>query len=288
MDSYEILRILRLETPAEKVKTLSRLAAAQVGVDGGQWLRPTVNNIRKEPDYSQEPRILFLAAAWEPSNHKGADKLKNEEREHITRTRAQCIETLRREFGTLFLGGFPHTDYARKYFRGALLDDPSFFRKGTYVSLMKQHPVCVATTGLHGSIGWKLAEYVACSRAILTERMNYVVPGGFEIEKNFLEFDGPESCAENAARLMADHELRCRLMRNNNSYYEESLEPAKLVSRTLDIALKRSGAKQNMSSVTAFNKVLKLPEVSSSPTESQARCEKGEWCPGYSEEEHKT
>lgn len=38
--------------------------------------------------------------------------------------------------------------------------------------LMKQSRICIATTGLHDSIGWKFAEYVVAGRTIVIEPLN--------------------------------------------------------------------------------------------------------------------
>lgn len=52
--------------------------------------------------------------------------------------------------------------------------------KRAYLHRMQHTEICVASTGLHGSTGWKLAEYVAAGRAIVTEPLRYTLPGGFE------------------------------------------------------------------------------------------------------------
>jgi hypothetical protein len=105
------------------------------------------------------------------------------------------------------------------------------------MKLLKRFPICIATTGIHGSIGWKIAEYVSYSKAIVTERLNYRVPGNFEKELNYLEFVSPEDCVESAVRLFQDYKLRCQLMINNYRYYQSYLRPDSLVMNTLAIAI---------------------------------------------------
>jgi hypothetical protein len=98
---------------------------------------------------------------------------------------------------------------------------------------MRSHAICVATTGLHGSIGWKLAEYVAFSKAIITEKLVYTVPGDFGPGRNYIEFASPEDCAAAAMRLVEDRGLRERLMLNNVAYYRAYLRPDALVGNAM-------------------------------------------------------
>ena len=147
------------------------------------------------------------------------------------------MELLGREFGDDFLGGFSHGDYAVKNYGGVLLRRIEASAKESYVGLLGRHPICVATTGLHGSVGWKMGEYVAFSRAIVSGKLNYRPPGEFKPGRNYLEFDTPERCVEAARRVFADAELRRRMMRSNREYYLAHLRPEALVKRTLDIGL---------------------------------------------------
>jgi hypothetical protein len=102
---------------------------------------------------------------------------------------------------------------------------------------MHAHSIGVVTVGLHGSIGWKLAEYVTASRAIVTEPLDRVVPGPFVSPANYLEFRTPAECVARVRLLFDDRVLRNRMMAANRSYYLSWLRPDSLVMRTLEIAL---------------------------------------------------
>jgi hypothetical protein len=52
--------------------------------------------------------------------------------------------------------------------------------------------------GLYESNGWKLGEYVAGSKAIVSEHLHYDAPGNFSPEQNYLEFNSAdEMCGTN-------------------------------------------------------------------------------------------
>jgi hypothetical protein len=95
----------------------------------------------------------------------------------------------------------------------------------------------VATLGLNNSNGWKLGEYVALSKAIVTEPLRYLVPGNFAKEQNYLEFTAPEELVESAARLFDNKDLRFAMMTNNYTYYQAYLKPDVLILNSLSIVL---------------------------------------------------
>lgn len=198
---------------------------------------PTATKIFSEPDYKLEPKVLFMTHVWNPFEEPCCTKKRVDEWEHLNEIRAKCIELLRKEFKNSFLGGLKRTPYALKNFKNLVFNNKAFSGRRKYLQELRKFPICISTTGLHGSIGWKMGEYVAFSKAILSEPLNNIVPGDFSHGNNYLEFRTPEQCVENAVNLFKNRELRERLMGNNHHYYLNFLKPDILVSRTLKIAL---------------------------------------------------
>lgn len=201
------------------------------------FFTPRLRIMESAPDYSSEPRILFMVDAWDPFDDPKRPREIIEERQHINDVRAECIRRLRNEFGERFYGGFRHNEYAVSNFKELLVEDVSLTARGQYLEYLRSFPICVATTGLHGSIGWKFAEYIAFSKAIIAETLNYELPGRIDDGVNYLSFKSPQGCVEAAARLYADHELRHRMMAANFRYYCGHLRPDALVLNTLLTAL---------------------------------------------------
>jgi len=193
------------------------------------------------PDYAAPPRLLFNVKAFDPHNEPDRLAAKAEERMQINEMRAACIRALRTEFGRHFFGGFVPSGYARKHFKDELIREPELAAKKNYLRLLEAHPICVATTGLHGSIGGKFAEYVCLSKAILSERLNFSVPGALREGDNYLQFATVDECVEQARRLFVDRELRQRLMSHNARYYHAFLRPDMLILNTLLSAGARAG-----------------------------------------------
>lgn|SRR5882724_457537 len=204
--------------------------------------QPTVENMQAVPNGRAEAEVLFMTRAWDPFDHPERTREKIEERIWINETRAKCIQLLRKEFGPRFMGGLQHTDYAVRNFRDALLPSDQSSAQVNYIRLLSLYPICVATTGLHRSIGWKLGEYVAFSRAIVTERLYSEVPGDFQSGLNYLEFGAPEFCLNAVHRLLSDPDLRLRMMQANHEYYLAYLKPDVMIRRTLQLALTHQAA----------------------------------------------
>ncbi len=194
--------------------------------------KPRADGMEAPVELGAAPRVLFLAATYDPHDDPARSQDKNEDRISINETRARCIRLLKGALGERFTGGFANTAFARKRYPDLIAPD-SLTTQASYIATMRSHSICVATTGLHGSIGWKLAEYVAFSKAILSEKLVFGVPGDFGPGRNYLEFGSPEDCAAGAVRLVEDRDLRERLMLSNAAYYRDFLRPDALVGNAL-------------------------------------------------------
>jgi hypothetical protein len=174
-------------------------------------------------------KILFLTRTWNPSIDGGEDP----EIVEINETRANCIRALKKEFGDDFQGGFSDTEYTRKYYKDCIFENTKLTKKNAYLKYIKQFPICITTTGLYGSIGWKLGEYVAMSKAIVTEKLQYSLPGNFENNKNYLEFSTVDECVEQTLDLYHNDTKRLQMMNENASYYYKYLKPDALVLNSI-------------------------------------------------------
>ena len=87
--------------------------------------------------------------------------------------------------------------------------------------------------GLHGSTGWKLAEYVAAGRDIVTEPLRYTLPGGFEEGKNYKTYTSPAQCEEQLRQLLADPAAILTMAQHNADYYQMWLRPEQQVRQAL-------------------------------------------------------
>jgi hypothetical protein len=198
---------------------------------------PTVASVGLPPDAGAPPRAIFLARTWQEREVRNTEEVGP-----LNDMRAGCIRALRARFGERFLGGFAPSEHARAAYPDCVVGADVSTRRSRYLRLLKAYPVCVATRGLSGSIGWKFAEYVALSKSIVSEPTRIELPGPIAAGENYLEFETPEACVQRVAELMENAGVRLRMMEKNREYHLEYGTPWAIVARVLDAAMAAAGA----------------------------------------------
>lgn len=230
VDIFKLQRS-RLYSGTAKLKAVAKaLRLDRFGIGRGEVER--IDILESEPDIRAEPKILFMTRLWNPETVE--DKRQKNAIEAINEMRAECVRALRAEFRDRFFGGLARDEYSIKYFADCLLPDTGLSDKRVFLEILRKHPVCVATTGLNGSNGWKLGEYVAFSKAIISEPLKYTVPGNFAKNSNYLEFSSPEDLVGAAASLFENRELRGEMMTNNRRYYQKYVRPDAMILNSLN------------------------------------------------------
>lgn len=214
---------------ATRMVRLSRVASWLTRANGGRhssW----VDRFTAPPEPAPDPRVLFLTRTWDPATATHATTA--DERRAMNALRAGSIRLLREELGPCFHGGLAPMPHALSAFPDCVVDE-RITRKTRYLRLMKTCDVCVTTRGLRDSNGWSLGEYVAASRAIVSEPLAYEVPGGFAADLNYLAMTSPEECVERVLDLLGDPVRRGAMMRRNHEYYERWVRPDALARSSL-------------------------------------------------------
>lgn len=181
---------------------------------------------------SGTPKILFYTRLWKPDDTLSAEL--NEERRYINSTRIQIIRKLKERFGDAFEGGVAISPLASELCPDLILS-PFKTRRDNYLKLLHAADICIGSMGLHESIGWKTAEYVAAAKAIVTEEMKYGVPGNFQEGQNYFSFSTVNECLQIVESLVEDKEKIYAMQKSNHEYYKNYLHPRVLIKNTLDI-----------------------------------------------------
>jgi hypothetical protein len=213
----------------------NRLAASILSLQGGRHV--WVENFEHPPEPDRHPTVLFMARLWDP--HEVRDVDAQRQREAINEMRVACVRAARESLGPRFVGGLATDEYSSKYAPDCLLPVAKASDKRRYLEQVRRASICVATTGLHGSIGWKMAEYIAASKAIVSEPLQATLPGSFSPEVNYLEFTSPNELVRSAERLVTDREARNAMMLANHHYYESWVRPSSLVLSSVQTVLGR-------------------------------------------------
>jgi hypothetical protein len=201
---------------------------------------PYLKYFEQAPQLSNDPKVLFFAQVWDP-NFDGEYNITQEDsfnRQKINMMRVNCIRELKRVFKSKFTGGIQASDFSRKYCKDLVIEDTEITERSSYIKMMQEHDICITTLGLHDSIGGKFAEYIASAKAIVTEKLQYSLPGEIKIESNYLEFSSVDDCLSSVKRLINDPAFRYKMMVNNFEYYHNNTRPDVLVKNTLFATLK--------------------------------------------------
>lgn len=188
------------------------------------------------------PKVLFMTRLWDPDDNPNRTPEKRAHFRELNELRATCVRALRRELGPNFYGGVADTAHARKWYPDAIIQTPADASKWRYLQLVRKHPICITTNGLHDSIGWKMGEYVAMSRAIISERLANAVPGVFAAGCHYLPFDTLQECLHAVETLVRDPQRRMSLMGACHNYYSEALRPDRLIWNALERTLPALGS----------------------------------------------
>lgn len=187
-------------------------------------------NFEFYPILNKDTKILFLTRLWNPEDVK-IEQLRIE-RECINNNRINCIKACKKTFGSKFLGGIQRDSFSLIAAKD-LISPNTITNKEAFLYNIKRHNICIATTGLHDSIGWKFGEYVAASRAIISEPLSYELPGNFEPDKNYLKYTNEDELINHIISLIEDKEKLINIMTNNFHYYNNYLKPEILILNTL-------------------------------------------------------
>ena len=185
------------------------------------------------PMINPNGKILFLLRLWDPNESLVETSKIKEERLQINEQRINCIKVCKKEFKDKFIGGVTTNDFSIKNCDKDLLLPRLLTSRKSFLDLIKKSNICIATTGLHKSIGWKFGEYVAASRAIVSEPLNYRIPGAFTPNKNYLEFNNGQELIERISFLLDNKQVLQEMMWNNYDYYQKYLRPDIMILHTL-------------------------------------------------------
>jgi hypothetical protein len=182
-----------------------------------------------------EPLVLLQTRVWEPGGENPAHT------EQINEERATMVRTLRASFGDRFVGGLAPTPQAMRYYRELIT--PLSTQRSHYAATIGRCLVGVYVRGVHDSIAFKLGEYLAASRCIVTEPLVNEIPDPLVEGVNVMGFTTPEECVAACQRLLDDTGLQAGMRESNYRYYMSHVEPRahalELLRRALDHAVPR-------------------------------------------------
>lgn len=103
----------------------------------------------------------------------------------------------------------------------------------TYIEKTKRSAFVFNTPSVVGCHGWKLAEYLAMGKAIISTPLTNMMPGIFEKNIHYIEAKNAEEITAAVKELREHPEKLRQLKENAKSYYNQYLTPTAVMNRIL-------------------------------------------------------
>ena len=178
-----------------------------------------------EPSVPLRPEIVFQTRVWTQAD------CSTEPIEPLNESRVELVRALRKSFPKHFRGGVIPTKLARERYPDALTAEPT--RPAGYLAASRESLIGISTRGLHHSVPFKLPEYLAGSKCVVSEPLRNVLPDVLEDEREVLWFRDVDECLARCEELLRWPERAHELRHNAWKYYQEQVAPAAHVRKCL-------------------------------------------------------
>ena len=128
------------------------------------------------------------------------------------------------------------------FYKKSKIEDPIYqklqvdkpYTMSEYLNNVKRSFVVFNTPAVKGCLGWKLGEFLALGKAIITTPITQRLPAEFVDRKHVHFVDGSTSSIEEAIQFIRRNEdYRIYLEENARKYFLDYLLPEKVISRLL-------------------------------------------------------
>ena len=164
------------------------------------------------PEQAVNDSILFQTRVWEPHEAPGDTGINDQ--------RIGLLRALKREFGSRVVGGVVATPFALKSYPDLISTQRS--RQPQFIRWAKKPLVGIYFRGLFGSIGFKMAEYLAASKCIISEPIDNVLPSPLEHISLYHSID---QCLEACDDALTNKPLADFGRRQSWDYYATHVSP---------------------------------------------------------------
>jgi hypothetical protein len=185
---------------------------------------PHWSDYEMRPDESVTDTVLFQTRLWEPEDAPG-DFCINEER-------VALVVALKKAFGKRFVGGLVPNRYALEHYPQHISDRPH--RPAEYIGWAKKSAIGVYSRGLFGSIAFKMAEFFASSKCIVSEPVSNQLLGQID---HVPVFDSIEHCVSICGDLLSNSTKLKEQRQLAWEYYQQHVLPKTVIARLIKPAI---------------------------------------------------
>lgn len=172
------------------------------------------------PSISSENEVFFISSIW-----------KKEVR--ANKNRALFIENCKSNLNISFEGGFA----ARENGDNFGYDDLVFSKKipfDVYIEKIKKSAIVFNTPAVLSCHGWKLAEFLALGKAIITTSHSNELPKNLLNYEHVIYANDREEIKLVIEELISDRNLKSKLEFNSREYFEKYLAPKVVIQKLIE------------------------------------------------------
>ncbi len=185
-----------------------------------QWLRPPLPAFT--PQQSEKNYVFILNSIWKRSPVTNSNRL-------------AFIKACKAIPGLSFEGGFAPRQN-RDIHDFDAYTTASRYSAGEYFSKTKRSSLVFNTPAVLDCHGWKLGEYLALGKAILSTPLSREMPGTFLNGVHYYETDSNGDYTVAIKAILEDDKLRHELEKNALTYYQQYLAPNQVIARLMEKA----------------------------------------------------
>jgi hypothetical protein len=174
------------------------------------------------PGTSRDGYVFYVAWPWK----KHAE---------VNPPRARFMRACKRTPGVEFEGGFVRRRRNDVPGIDDVTAERAYYPFRTWLERTQRSALVFNCPAVHGCLGWKLGEFLALGKAILSLPIQRSMPEALEHGRHaHIVEDNPEAIQEAVARVLRDAPYRRRLEQSAREYYLRHLAPESVVRRLVE------------------------------------------------------
>ena len=175
---------------------------------------------------NQEMSIFFQTRLW------AYEKETTEDMDKINIERVELVRHLKNAFGNRYKGGLVPEPIALQHYPELITHLPT--RQRSFAKISRLSSIGVYSRGLHNSLAFKLAEYLASGKCIVSCKLDNQLPVPLKEGINYLEYNTPQACVDQCRYLMKNPDIMNTMRKANLEYYHKYVRPANHMMYLLD------------------------------------------------------
>lgn len=184
--------------------------------------RNSIEDYEGECTVENENYVFFMSTLWD---HQECIDFTNPLRYTYMKAAKNNIE--------IFEGGFIATESNKEYYKYSDMIISTFLNSSAYLEKVKKSIFVFNTPAVHNCHGWKLGEFLALGKAIISTPLSNMLPSPLVSGENIVIVCS-ENEVHNAIKKLQKVQFRNKLKRNSKKYYETYASPQAVVQMIIN------------------------------------------------------